>query len=354
MAQSRNKPPSGRRGRGLDPPGSRPRPERPASVSRALLAMAGASQPIAPDFSKIKAEIDAAAPGAGALQRAFALAAPKQRLDEAVAEARRAVTAEPQSVKTRLALAHALRDLGDRAAAIAAYRKCLELDPNALGARYYLSALGGAELPAQAPPQLVVELFDFYAGRFESDLVQNLQYQGPQLLLDSVRGVLGADARRLDILDAGCGTGLCGVAFRSLARRIDGVDLSPGMIDKAREKAIYSELTLGDVAATLARTRARYDLVVAGDVLIYIGDLAPLFAAVHGVLRAGGLFAFTVERGEGAGYDLAPHGHYRHGAAYLAAEAARAGFDVRASRDCTLRYHRDEPVEARAYVLGRV
>jgi predicted TPR repeat methyltransferase len=317
------------------------------------MAIAGADAPVAPDFAKIEAELDAGAADAGALRRAIALTTAKERLDKAVQEARRAATAEPRSVVARLALAHALRFAGDRAAAIAEYRACLDLDPHALSARYYLSALGDAPLPAQAPRELVVGLFDVYAQRFEADLVQDLMYRGPELLVDAVRSVLGAGARRLDILDAGCGTGLCGAAFLPLARRLDGVDLSPGMIAEARKKAIYDELVVGEATAALASASRRYDLVVAGDVLVYIGDLAPLFAAVHDVLRSSGVFAFTVERGAGAGYEMAPTGHYRHAAPYVAAEAARAGFVERAKRDCVTRLHRGDPVEAAVYVLGR-
>lgn len=316
------------------------------------MAHAGEVAPVAPDFTRITAELDSGAPGAGTLRRALERAKLNEKLDKAVSEARRKVAAEPRSAAARFALAHALQQRGDHAAAIVEYQKCVDLDPGARGARYYLSALGAAEVPAQAPRQLVVELFDVYAEKFEADLVQSLKYGGPGFLLDAVQGVLGQRAQNLDILDAGCGTGLCGAAFHPLARRIDGVDLSPGMIAKAREKAIYAALTVGEVAETLARMSARYDLVLAGDVLIYIGDLAPLYAAVRRVLRPPGHFAFTVERGPGPGYGLAPSGHYRHGAAYVAAEASRAGFAVRARRDCVLRFEKGDPVDAAVYVLG--
>lgn len=346
--KSRGKPPSGRRGVRPASPGL----GRPVNVSAALMANAGVARPVAPDFTTLKARLDDGGAGPGALRRAMELAAVHERLDKTIQDARRRVAAEPRSAAAHFALAHALRLRGDHAAAILSYRACLDLDPDSEGARHYLSALGAAAVPAQAPQNLVVELFDRYAEKFDAELVESLKYGGPGHLRDAVERVLGPRAGALDILDAGCGTGLCGAAFKPFARRIDGIDLSPGMIAKAREKAIYAELTVGEVTETLSRMRARYDLVIAGDVLMYIGDIAPLLTAVRGVLRSTGHFAFTIERGPGPAYDLASSGHYRHAAPYVAAEASRAGFALRAQQECVLRFQQGEPVDAAIYVLG--
>jgi len=330
-----------------------PPPDRPISVSASLLAAAGGAQPVMPDFARIKAELDAASPKAAALAREMARERIAARLHEDVVKARHAAEANPAEVTAQFALARALREAGDRAGAVAAFRRCLEIDPNALAARYYLSALGAEAVPPKAPPPLVAGLFDFYAARFETDLVQNLKYQGPRLLHDAVLGVLGTPARPLDILDIGCGTGLCGVAFRPLARRLDGIDLSPRMLALASEKGIYTTLTQGEIAATLAGLAPTYDLVIAGDVVIYIGDLAPLCAAVARALRPGGLFALTTEKGDGEGYALVSSGHYRHGPGYVRAVAARTGFVVRHASDCVIRFEKGDGTAGESYVLAK-
>src|SRR5207302_1633468 len=101
--------------------------------------------------------------------------------------------------------------------------------------------------------------------------------------------------RDLDVLDLGCGTGLAGELFRPLSRRLDGVDLSPRMLAQAATRGVYDRLAAGDLLTHLGGTGDRYHLVLAADVFVYLGDLAPVFAAARLVLRAGGWLAFTVE-----------------------------------------------------------
>jgi predicted TPR repeat methyltransferase len=247
--------------------------------------------------------------------------------------------------------------LGDRARAATAYRRALALDPaDSCGAGLALAVMGETTLPAAAPEQYVKELFDGYAARFENELVGNLHYRAPEILhaLFAPHVALGA---KLDIVDLGCGTGLGGAAFRSLARRLDGIDLSPRMIEQARARAIYQELIVGELVASLrARAPARYDLALATDVLVYLGDLAPLFAAVARVVRPGGWFLFSVERqpgGDDAGFTMHDGHRYMHGRRYVLDQAAAAGLDVVAVEDTATRIDRGEPVPSLAVLLKR-
>lgn len=338
------------------PPTAEPafRPSAKLSVSAALMAAAGGARTVTPDFARIKAELDAASPHAAMIAKELARSRLEAQLADDVEKARRMVEANPNAVTAQFGLARALRENGDFNGAIAAFRRCLALDPNAIAAKYFLSALGAEDVPPQAPPPLVAGLFDFYSARFEIDLVQNLKYQGPRLLLDAVQAVIGQPARGLDVVDIGCGTGLCGALFRPLARRLDGIDLSPGMLALAHAKGIYTSLAQGEIAATLATTIAAYDLVIAGDVVIYIGDLAPSLAAISGALRTGGLFAFTTEKTAGQGFTLVSTGHYRHSPAYIAAEASRAGLAIRRAVDCVIRFEKGDALLGETYVLAKL
>src|SRR5262249_51580342 len=138
----------------------------------------------------------------------------------------------------------------------------------------------------------------------------------------------------LDILDLGCGTGLTGVAFQDLARRLDGIDLSPAMIEKARSRAIYDHLAVGDIE----EAAGTYDLWLAADTLVYLGDLDRIFAAAKRSLRPGGRFLFTVERNPDAGFALGPKRRWRHAEAYLRETAARQGFSVAGLMACAPRH----------------
>jgi predicted TPR repeat methyltransferase len=142
---------------------------------------------------------------------------------------------------------------------------------------------------------------------------------------------------------------LCGPLLRALARRLIGVDLSPGMLARAAERG-YDELVEADIAAYCRAHPAEFDLLVAADVLVYIGALPPVFAAARTSLRKGGHFAFTLERGDGDDleYRLNAGGRYTHGEGYARSSLAAAGFEVRSLTTATLR------TELRVDVRGSV
>jgi predicted TPR repeat methyltransferase len=244
---------------------------------------------------------------------------------EAAEAIRAAIEIAPADAETWHALGQALEAAGEPAEV--AYRASLELDPeDRMGAAVRLALIGAAPAPAQLPEAHVRTLFDQYARRFDTALVDALGYRGPELLRRAVDRTLPTGP--LDILDLGCGTGLAGAAFADRRRRLDGIDLSPAMILQAMARGIYDRLEPGEIAAVLAGWPDRYDLVLAADVAVYIGDLGPLFAAARGVLRPGGLFALTAEAQDEEGWRLGDHHRYLHSAGYLAATAAVAGFTV--------------------------
>jgi predicted TPR repeat methyltransferase len=261
-----------------------------------------------------------------------------------------------EDARTWFCLGKSAAALGEPARASAAYRRAIALDPgDVCGAGLALAVMGEIDLPAAAPERYVKELFDGYAARFENELVGNLHYRAPELLhaLFAPHVSLGT---RLDIVDLGCGTGLGGAAFGPLARRLDGIDLSPRMIEQARARGIYQDLTVGELVASLgALAPARYDLALAADVLVYLGELAPLFDAVARVLRPGGWFLFSVERRLDADDGFAMHdGHrYMHGRGYVAERAAAAGLAVIALEDLATRIDRGEPVAGLGVLLRR-
>ena len=139
--------------------------------------------------------------------------------------------------------------------------------------------------------------------------------------------------------------------MRPIARRLKGVDLSANMLAQARSRGVYSELECIELTDYLARCDAEFDLVVAADVFIYLGDLAPVFAGVRRALRAGGRFAFSVEAGEAQDCELAATRRYRHSRPYLERLAAEHGFDVDAIENGVLRREAGSPVHGHLALL---
>ncbi|GGZ03306.1 tetratricopeptide repeat protein [Pseudoduganella plicata] len=264
-----------------------------------------------------------------------------QEADEALHSYAQALQLRPGYARAQLGSANALRALGRRDEAIAAYEAALACGADADTVAYLLASLGAAPAPQASPAGYVAALFDQYAGRFERHLVDVLRYRTPALLADLLARQVPPHAHgSLDILDLGCGTGLCGPLLRPLARRLEGVDLSSGMLAQARELGVYDALACAELTAFLRTAPACRDVLVAADVLVYVGDLDAAFGAARDALRTGGLFVLSVEAltEEGAaGYALRPSGRYAHTARYLDALAARHRFVVRETVPCTLR-----------------
>jgi predicted TPR repeat methyltransferase len=221
------------------------------------------------------------------------------------------------------ALGEMREKLGDLDAAAEAFRMSLGADPaDAQGATARLALIGRADTPRVLPQAYVARLFDDYAWRFDKHLIKNLGYRAPALIAEALSAV--APGRRFaSALDLGCGTGLMGEPLRARVDRLAGVDLSAAMIAKARGRGIYDELIIGDAVAPMRERSSAFDLIVAADAIVYVGDLAPLLAAVTTALAADGLFAFSVETYAGEGFRLEPTLRFAHSRPYVEATARR-------------------------------
>ena len=166
------------------------------------------------------------------------------------------------------ALGEARARLGDVDAAAEAFGAALRSDPaDAQGAAARLALIGRGDPPSSLPAAYVARLFDQYAPRFEAHLTGALGYRAPALIADALSAA--APGRRFaSALDIGCGGGLMGEALRDRVGHLTGVDLSPAMIAKARERGVYDALVVGDATALMRRAApATFDLIVAADSL---------------------------------------------------------------------------------------
>jgi predicted TPR repeat methyltransferase len=273
------------------------------------------------------------------------------RLDDAIVCFRRAVDFHPENAKAHFFLGHILQKAGRLDEASAAYREATRLRPDTPEWHFKLAALSGDGSATSAPAQYIRDLFDEYAAKFDKHLVEKLNYQVPRQLLQSVRAA--TSRTDLNILDLGCGTGLCGQEFRSLASRLVGVDLSPAMIQNATARGIYDELITGDLLPVLRSAPNGYDLILAGDVLIYVGDLTDFMPAVAGALRSGGLFACSIEDFEGSGFFLHAEQRFAHSIGYSRAAASASGLHEISASKVALRCNAGADVPGWIMVFGK-
>lgn len=241
--------------------------------------------------------------------------------------------------------------------AIAAWQKAAELDPaGTLGAQMHLAAHGIAEMEAGAQAAYVEALFDQYADHFEEALLQKLDYIVPEKLAALVgeamarTGVSGF-ARGIDL---GCGTGLMGERLRQHVSHLMGVDLSAAMVGETAQKGFYDVVEQGELQAFLGAEGRVADLVTAADVFMYCAALPPIFAAVHRVLRDGGMFAFSVERHRGDEAQMLQASlRYAHNGEAVRQALAQAGFELVSVSEETIRRERGQPVEGLLFVARK-
>ena len=262
------------------------------------------------------------------------------RHDEALSSYGKAVGFDPtlaQAWSNRGAL---LKDMQQLEEAALCFRNAIAHGADAELNEYFLAAALGQRGPATAPKRYVEPLFDGYADRYDEHMVKVLKYQAHAVLGAGLAGKHFGLA-----LDLGCGTGLCGPLLKPLVDRLDGVDLSANMIEKARTLGTYARLTQMDMAEYLRTAEPRYDLIVAADVFIYIGDLMPVFSGAQRALNENGAFCFSVEiADDDRDFELLPSSRYAHSPRYIRELAGRYGFDLTNTLAHPIREDQRQPI----------
>jgi predicted TPR repeat methyltransferase len=256
------------------------------------------------------------------------------------------ITLRPKDPEARRLLALAHCTLGEIEQAVTIFEEWLTDDPDDPVALHMLAACSGRNVPARASDAFIETTFDSFAVSFDSKLAK-LAYQAPALIAETLKRSGVAPSNSLHVLDAGCGTGLCGALVAPYARRLVGVDLSGGMLAQARERSVYDELVKAELTAYLAGCSETFDVIVSADTLVYFGSLVDVVAVAGNALRRGGQLIFTVEELVGVepdhGYSLGTSGRYRHAREHVQRVLKGAGLHVKIV-SAELRLEAGEPV----------
>ena len=276
---------------------------------------------------------------------------------EAVHHYCKAITLRPHNPEARKFLGIAYYTLGEFDKAAEVYRHWLADDPGNPIAQHHLAACSRLEVPQRASDAYVERTFDSFADSFDAKLA-HLGYRAPEFVSQAVAACCGTPRGELAILDAGCGTGLCGPLVKPHAALLEGVDLSAGMLERAARRGVYDRLVKAELTAHLLATSATWDVILSADTLCYFGDLAPVAAAAYAALKAQGWLLFTAEAGEAGqdepGYRLNPNGRYCHASDYLAETLQGAGFTMRRADPVVLRMEGGKPVHGALVVAEKL
>lgn len=252
---------------------------------------------------------------------------------------------------TNLAIVLHLQD--DYEGAARCYRKAVELGHDVVAAEYLLAALTDGTRK-KAPREYVERLFDKYAENFERNLTRDLDYDVPEKLRELFDETEPRKRIWPAVVDLGCGTGLVGRCFRDVAGSLVGVDISVKMLEKAEEKGGYDDLYVDDIVEFLDQEAKEYDLLLAADVMIYLGDLEPLMGAAARASRPGALFLFSVEKCDGEGeYVLRRSGRFAYSRQYIEKLAQKHGFTTESCRPANIRKHKEKWIPGYLFALRR-
>lgn len=271
-------------------------------------------------------------------------------LPTAIAEFQRALRLEPHSAHARFQLGCAWAAAGEAEKALQEYSQVPADDVPGLGE--HIAAAEAMRTRSRSDAGYVRHLFDQFSSGYDARMRDQLAYRAPEILRE-LAGLVMPGAHDLVALDLGCGTGLAGEVFSDLAPTIDGIDLSPAMIERARARSLYRHLTVADIETALAHAGPDYDLVVAADTLVYLGDLTVTLAGVYRGLKPGGFFLFTVESSVGRDFELGPKRRWRHSQAYVRGAATAARMEVAGMLLCSPRTEAGVPVDGFAAALTR-
>ena len=237
------------------------------------------------------------------------------------------------------------RQSGKLGQTMPSFEEAVGFDPDDPAVKHLRASMLGDGQPERASDSYIRTLFDGYAGRFDEHLAE-LGYRAPQVVAAQLASNLPSGQEFDAVLDAGCGTGLCGPRLRYLARKLVGVDLSPSMLIKADQRHCYDELFESELLAFLDQKAETWDAIVASDVLVYFGDLRPFLRSATQTLRDGGRLIFTLEEkpGHGASYGLQTNGRYRHRAAHVRQLLTEHGFGIDRISSDSFRTEAGQPV----------
>ncbi len=274
------------------------------------------------------------------------------RIKEAILCHAKALELAPHDAKTRRLLVAAYAAGDEPSAALAILDEWLRDSPDDATALHLRAAISGHNVPERASDPFVELTFDRFAASFDAKLAK-LDYQAPQIVAEAVRTAYGPPKGDLDVLDAGCGTGLCGPLLKPFAAWLTGVDLSSQMLRKAEAREVYDTLCKAELTRFLLDHAAAFDLIVSADTLCYFGALQDVLAASASALRPAGTLVFSVEEDtEALDFRLNHHGRYSHNVGYVNATLAAAGLDLVILGRDPIRQERGEDV-AGLFVTAR-
>jgi predicted TPR repeat methyltransferase len=255
----------------------------------------------------------------------------QRKFSDAVEYYRQALELLPNYKAAHEGLGTCYAEMGDRDLAVACFKRCLELAPDEDSeVRLRLARLHAGALPERYPAAIMLNTYEKKAENWDQDVLKpGKEFLGPGHVQTMLKQLQIPQSAQLEVLDIGCGTGLCGEYLRRYAKQLVGVDLSAPMLAQARKKGHYHKLECAEALSYMQHCSQTFDLLIASGVLILFGDLLPIFQAAAKLLSPGGVFIFTLYRSDSDPVAVRHNLHFAHSEHYIRETAQAANLQVK-------------------------
>lgn len=246
----------------------------------------------------------------------------------------------------------------DKIAAKRHFGAASALQPDNATAQHMVDALNENNQATAPPLAYTAALFDQYAPYYDQHM-QNLGYNVPLSIRTLLGKLIPTHAQNLTVLDLGCGTGRCGLYCRDLAHHLIGVDLSVKMLAEAKALGAYDTLIEASLQSYLEARTHTADIIIAAEVLNYVGDLSMLWPDIIKNLNPGGCFVFTTEHPGPSSSNLPNNscrlehtGRFTHNPQVIQDQIeAHTELHIQQFNDITLRQGNDRPITGRLWCV---
>ena len=240
--------------------------------------------------------------------------------------------------------------LGHREQAITFLRRALSVKPDDTATQFMLHAMTGETLQPNACPEYARHLFDNYAVSYEQHMQTTLHYTLPHQIARILHQLNGLTTQS-QVLDLGCGTGLTGIILKEMSEQLTGVDLSAKMLAIAVDKGIYDHLIQSDIQSFLNASQEQYSLIVAADVIPYLGELDSLFSVIKKRLDKNGRFIFSTEISDDQPWKLQSSARFCHHQTYIQELCRKYDLTIIHHEQCIARTQDAQPVNVHIDVI---
>ena len=212
---------------------------------------------------------------------------------------------------------------------------------------HQIDILKGKEVDT-TPMEFIENTFDHYANKFDHHLINILNYSVPNFI-EKELNLIDKKIKFENVIDLGCGTGLCGKFLKNKSSNLIGIDISPRILEKADKKNIYDKLICSNFIDYLKKTSSQFDLFVAADVFIYTGEISETFDLIKKRATKESYFIFSTETLNQGNYKLQESGRFSHSENYIKQKSIENSMILISKKDIKVRKEKNKWINGHLY-----